>query len=128
MIIHGQARKTVMASVLSIALTMIFILPFCGWMFQCGCGFLWSSYAQCNIHQAGLPHCPWCVERHPFLMTLPFLFIFGAQVTVIRYFNHHYDLHLVVLLIIGLLTFLIAGIVTGYGFKVVDGYPYFFVK
>jgi len=94
--VNATARigKTLIASAFSIILTIFLILPFCGWMFQCGCGFSWSSYGECNIHQSNVPHCPWCVDR----------------------------------LAVGLVTFFLVGIVTGYWFKVMDGYPYFFSK
>jgi len=114
--------------VLSIALAMLLILPLCGWMFQCGCGFLWSSYEKCNIHQPGVPHCPWCVERNSVLMALPFFLIVGAQVTVIYLVNKKYAPPFLILLMLGLLTFFVIAVVAGYWFKVMDNYPYFFMK
>lgn len=127
----GHSKRILMAAAISIAFTIVFILPLCGWMFQCGCSFLWLEgygYAQCNIHQPGVPHCPWCVERNSLLMALPFLFIIGAQGLVIGYFSTRYRLSLPVLLALGVLTFFIIGIATGYWFKTLDGYPYFFSK
>jgi hypothetical protein len=39
---------------------MLFI-NFCHLVFQCGCVSWWSGAADhCNIHMAGVPHCPWC--------------------------------------------------------------------
>jgi len=35
------------------------VLPLCGLMFQCGCTIL-TGDAHCNMHDRGVPHCPWC--------------------------------------------------------------------
>jgi hypothetical protein len=35
------------------------LLPLCGAMFRCGCS-LGHGAGQCNMHDAGGPHCPWC--------------------------------------------------------------------
>ena len=41
---------------------MLFI-NFCHLVFQCGCRSWWSGAADhCNIHMAGVPHCPWCTS------------------------------------------------------------------
>ena len=41
---------------------MLFI-NFCNLVYQCGCRSLWNGAAvSCNIHQAGVPHCPWCIH------------------------------------------------------------------
>jgi hypothetical protein len=37
-------------------------LPMCGAMFSCGCSLL-TAAKYCNIHQPGVPHCPWCVSH-----------------------------------------------------------------
>jgi hypothetical protein len=43
------------------ALTSIFFIDFCALVFQCGCRSLWAGAdAHCNIHHAGVRHCPWC--------------------------------------------------------------------
>ena len=34
-------------------------LPLCGLMFQCGCTLL-TGERDCNMHERGVPHCPWC--------------------------------------------------------------------
>jgi hypothetical protein len=33
----------------------------CAWIFECGCHSLWAGAdALCNVHVAGVPHCPFC--------------------------------------------------------------------
>jgi hypothetical protein len=42
--------------------SMLFI-NFCNLAFQCGCRSWWAGAADhCNIHTAGVPHCPWCTS------------------------------------------------------------------
>jgi hypothetical protein len=54
-----RARAVVFA--LSAIVTSVFFIDFCGLVFQCGCRSLWAGAdAQCNIHHAGVRHCPWC--------------------------------------------------------------------
>ena len=43
------------------AATISVIYNVCHLLFQCGCTFPWAGGADhCNIHVAGVPHCPWC--------------------------------------------------------------------
>jgi hypothetical protein len=45
------------------ALTSVLFINFCHLVFQCGCRSLWGGAADhCNIHTAGVPHCPWCTS------------------------------------------------------------------
>ena len=44
------------------AITCVFFIDLCGLYFQCGCRSLWAGAAsQCNIHHAGVKHCPLCL-------------------------------------------------------------------
>jgi hypothetical protein len=44
--------------------TGVFFIIWCDWIYQCGCTFLWAgAAAQCNIHIAGVAHCPWCTSE-----------------------------------------------------------------
>lgn len=45
----------------SVTVTYVFLINLCGLVFQCGCQSIWAGAADhCNIHQAGVRHCPWC--------------------------------------------------------------------
>jgi hypothetical protein len=45
-------------------LAAAFAHPVCDLFFRCGCN--WLGAAHCNIHTAGVPHCPWCTTRWAF--------------------------------------------------------------
>ena len=54
-------RKRIILVTVAFFGSAIFMAPFCGWMFACGCSWLWTTAGQlCNVHQAAPPHCPWC--------------------------------------------------------------------
>lgn len=41
--------------------SQIFILPFCNFLFLCGCTWSWDGgIEKCNINFPEGPHCPWC--------------------------------------------------------------------
>jgi hypothetical protein len=43
------------------AVTSVLFINLCGTIFRCGCQSLWSGADRhCNIHSAGVKHCPWC--------------------------------------------------------------------
>jgi len=47
-----------------VVVSSVFFINFCAFVFQCGCQLLWSGAdIACNIHRAGVRHCPWC-EYH----------------------------------------------------------------
>lgn len=61
--------------------TGVFFINWCHMIYQCGCTFLWAgAEAQCNIHQAGPPDCPWCARMD--LAGLAFFSVLGAQAVV----------------------------------------------
>eukprot|EP01125_Pyxidicula_operculata_P014003 TRINITY_DN4644_c0_g1_i4.p1 TRINITY_DN4644_c0_g1~~TRINITY_DN4644_c0_g1_i4.p1 ORF type:complete len:178 (-),score=25.77 TRINITY_DN4644_c0_g1_i4:183-716(-) len=40
----------------------LFTIPYCGFLFQCGCTWLWDGGIEpCNYKTPGMPHCPWCI-------------------------------------------------------------------
>ncbi|RMF64116.1 MAG: hypothetical protein D6743_09750 [Calditrichaeota bacterium] len=127
MSISLQTRNTVVAIFVSAAITVVFLLPFCGFMYKCGCTYLWAGSAEtCNIHLSGVAHCPWCVRRNPVLMVLPFVVILAGQGFSIHLLSRRYHLSLLQLLVVGIAVFLLLGALNGYVFKVWDDYPYFF--
>lgn len=64
------------------AFTGVFFINWCDLVFQCGCTFSWAGgAAHCNIHNAGPPHCPWCVNAPAAGASLAFtLLVQGAVV------------------------------------------------
>lgn len=113
---------------LSLSITAIFLLPFCNWMYKCGCAVLWGGGADlCNVHRPGVPHCPWCVARKPALMAAHFIALFAGQAGAIYAFRKKYGLAEVWLLVAGVLVFCGLAVVDGFIFKILDRYPYFFI-
>jgi hypothetical protein len=46
---------------LSFTLTCLLFINVCDWIFDCGCRSLWAGAdAMCNVHLAGVRHCPIC--------------------------------------------------------------------
>lgn len=45
------------------AVTSAFFIDFCAAVFGCGCVSLWrGADVHCNVHSAGVHHCPWCAH------------------------------------------------------------------
>ena len=59
-------------------------------------------------------------------MALPFLVIFAGQGFSIYHFKNKFKFGALELIVVGLFVFLILGVLSGYIFKLMDGYPYFF--
>jgi hypothetical protein len=50
----------------SFAVTCVFFINVCDWIFDCGCRSLWAGAdAMCNVHLAGSRHCPICSRGVP---------------------------------------------------------------
>lgn len=65
MIVDAVSRQRVVErsaiSILSLAVTFVFFINLCNAIYQCGCQSIWAGLARsCNIHTAGVKHCPWC--------------------------------------------------------------------
>lgn len=50
------------SSVFVLTVALINITPLCGFLFDCGCTWIWAGqYEHCNIHDVNALHrCPWC--------------------------------------------------------------------
>ena len=60
-----SVAKKISPFLISFAITSVFFINFCAWIFRCGCHSLWSgAAAMCNIHAAHGHHCPWCSHGH----------------------------------------------------------------
>src|SRR5918996_615143 len=74
--------------IVSLGLISIFFLSFCGFVFGCGCSFLWSGgLSHCNIHNPLPPNCPWCTGP-VYLQIIPFLLVCIAAFAGIRFIRH----------------------------------------
>ena len=74
--------------IVSLSFVSIFFLPICGFLFGCGCHFLWSGgLTHCNIHNPLPPNCPWCTGPLV-LQMIPFLLVCLATYAGIRITRH----------------------------------------
>ncbi len=113
-----------------IFISVIFLIPFCGWMYQCGCTFLWAGADRfCNIHHTEEPHCPWCQAGEKPLSAAPLGFaIFVVPAIPMYLVNKKENVSLLKLFVVGFLLFVVAAIISGYIFKLIYDYPHFFFK
>jgi hypothetical protein len=128
--VASRAKRFWLAYSALIALAAVFVVPLCGWIYQCGCTFLWAGAERyCNIHHAEGPHCPWCVAGgDPLPATALGFLLFAPPAVAIHWFNKRPGVSTPKLFVAGLLTFLLAAIISGYIFKVIYDYPHFLIK
>jgi hypothetical protein len=63
----------------SAGVSCVFFINFCALMFRCGCQSLWAGASSaCNIHLAGVHHCPWCAHNS----ALAFAAMVGPQALI----------------------------------------------
>jgi hypothetical protein len=57
----GLAIDRLLPFAVSFAVTCVFFIDVCAWIFDCGCHSLWAGAdALCNIHTPDSRHCPFC--------------------------------------------------------------------
>ncbi|MQA28852.1 MAG: hypothetical protein GEU82_03290 [Luteitalea sp.] len=57
----GPFADRLLPFAVSFAVTCIFFINLCAWIFECGCRSLWAGAdALCNVHVADSRHCPFC--------------------------------------------------------------------
>lgn len=118
---QSVSARTVWALTLSVGLIAVFLTPYCGLIFHCGCRQLWDGGARhCNINNELSPHCPFCNHG----MTggnLVRVSIFGAEAIALALaLGRNWSwLRLTVLVPI---VFLLAVAITGILFAGHDGY------
>jgi hypothetical protein len=81
--VHSNRLQKAFILVLSVGVTCAFFINFCATVFHCGCRSLWAGAdAMCNIHAAGMHHCPWCQHQPVYAfaaMVVPQAFISFAR-------------------------------------------------
>lgn len=56
-----QRAGKIALALLAVGMTSVFFIDLCDWIYSCGCRSLWNgAEMHCNIHTAGVKHCPWC--------------------------------------------------------------------
>ena len=121
-------RPTRRATLLIIGIAAIsaslLMAPFCGFMFRCGCSWLWTTAdSYCNIHGAHPPHCPWC-SHGTVGSYLPWTGFIIAQ-SLVGIFTLRFSGKLVLAAILTLLTFAPIGLLMGFLTLKFVNYPHF---
>jgi hypothetical protein len=105
------------AEIVTLGLISIFFLPFCGFMFGCGCSFLWSgALSHCNIHNPMPPNCPWCTGPL-YLQMIPFLVVCVAAYAGIKIMRHFNTANFFLDAAAGLLVALVTGVLLALIYK-----------
>ncbi len=125
-------RPQIWAGLSMIGFTAIFVTPYCGYLFECGCTWPWSGLdADCNIHQADAEHrCPWCASLVAGGVSMLVLFgaTFMAAATRSRGAQSSFIAGYAKGLGRGFVAFLIAGFITAWGAALYTGYPMFIIS
>jgi len=63
-LVRWVQRPETWAGLTAVAFAAVFVTPYCGYLFECGCTWPWAGLdAHCNIHDAYAEHrCPWCAS------------------------------------------------------------------
>ena len=103
--------------------TAVFITPYCGLLFRCGCLQLWAGAARyCNIHHAMGAHCPFCSHGN-----LGFYGIAGSAIVALQWLLMAGVARrrpgTIWLLATALVGFFVAGALVAFAFALHDHYP-----
>jgi hypothetical protein len=117
-------QKSLLVICIAAISTSLFMAPFCGFMFKCGCSWLWTTAAaHCNIHHAAPPHCPWCSYGYLGYFLPMVGFIAGqslAGLLVLRSTGN-----LLLSIVVALVCFLAVGLLMGLVTLTLVDYPHF---
>ena len=103
----------------SVVVTCVFFINLCAVMFRCGCRSAWAGGGtHCNIHTAGVRHCPWCSYGVPG-EAAAFFAIVAAQLAVALW-PGHCDWRLRLLLTVA--AFPAAGALVAAAYGILSGY------
>lgn len=118
-----------------LVLLSIFLLPLCGFIYGCGCSFLWSgALKHCSIYDPERPDCPWCIvptgigssKIVPFLFQMiPFAAIYLSAIAAIQIKRRFRGPGYRSDFLIGLLALIGAAILIAWIYGKATGYPYF---
>ena len=103
---------------LSAVVTFLFFIDLCNAVYGCGCRSLWRGAATgCNIHRAGIRHCPWCERKTASWASLGL--ILAAQAGTCfglrrRHWWSRLAASLAAFVIVGVLAALVTGHLSGY--------------
>ncbi|MBI4853872.1 MAG: hypothetical protein HY819_18915 [Acidobacteria bacterium] len=110
--------------------TWIFLTPFCGLVFHCGCTWLWAGAAEKCVgamDTACTQHiCPWCDDGKLGIM-LPFIFMLVSQTVAILFvwwkYHFRYIYQLIFQILIGIVIFIFSGYLEAVIHGLIKNYP-----
>ncbi|ORU92892.1 MAG: hypothetical protein A6F70_04140 [Cycloclasticus sp. symbiont of Bathymodiolus heckerae] len=128
------------AGIFTVIASLILITPLCGFLFDCGCTWPWEGLeSHCNIHDIKAVHqCPWCVSTLAGVASVGLAVLIGFLVSI-KPANLGYDVRdsalagiqetsgpgFVKRVFVGLLSFTVVAVVTGWLSGYLQEYPYF---
>ncbi len=128
-------RKAYFPELALLVLLSIFLLPLCGFIYGCGCSFLWSgALKHCSIYDPARPDCPWCsvpsgIENNKIVLFLfqmiPFAAIYFSGISAIQIKRRFRGPGYRSDFLVGLLASMSAAIVVAWIYTKVTGYPHF---
>jgi hypothetical protein len=117
------------------ALLAVFYLPYCGFIFGCGCVQIWEgAHHACNAFRAGPPDCPFCVApfckdcgpaAQSFLQIIPFAIALIAGTIGIHLLQKRKGRLYLRDLITGLIIMATSLLLLAYVYGKMGHYPYF---
>ena len=75
-IVTRVLKNYLICAAILVSVVGVTLYPVCGAAFQCGCTIVGGA-AHCNVHRAGVPHCPWC-SASGWVIGVNFAVLFGA--------------------------------------------------
>ena len=100
------------ALIFSWGFAWVFLTPYCGALFHCGCTWLWAGAAEkcvgaldaaCRLH-----NCPWCSDGR-IGMLIPFICMLITQTALITALWWKYRINIFMQLLAGMFAFLFSG-------------------
>jgi hypothetical protein len=123
----NTAFTTSLSLIISWAFTTIFIVPFCGALFGCGCTWLWAGAgSNCvgMMDNHSMHHtCPWCIDS-PTGWLIPIILILASQTAIIVLLWLKYRAHILALIASGLAAFFAVGFIESLFHGWFNNYPH----
>ena len=122
---NSRQKKT--AFVFTSVIVSILVTPLCGFLFDCGCTWLWSGLdSKCNFHQHNAVHkCPWCALSITGWLSVGLSIASGAFVAVspLSILGDSVRNESFIRILLGTMTFLCVAVLTGWLAAELQNYP-----
>jgi hypothetical protein len=122
-------------SILSAAIFAFFFIPYCGFLFGCGCVQLWAgAHHACNAFHAGPPDCPFCVPpfckncgatAQSILQVIPFVAAYLPAAITVQLLKRWKGRNYARDVVIGILMMAVSLLIVAFFYGKAANYPYF---